>query len=95
MMERIDRQAITRDEAFKLTEKLIQKGTPNYIILDALIERGLSAYMANEVIKEARREHLNDVVTEDKKLSGTQIALIIVALAILLIIFFGIVYPVS
>lgn len=95
MMQRIDRQAITRDEAFKLTEKLIDKGTPNYIIRDALIEQGLSAYMANEVITEVRRAHLKDVQTEDNKLSSSQIALIIVALAILLIIFFGIVNPVS
>lgn len=95
MMQRIDKQAITQDEAFKLTDKLIVKGTPNYIIRDALIEHGLSAYQANQIITKVRRAHLHDVQTEEGGLSTTQVALIVIAVAILLIIFFGIVNPVS
>ena len=95
MMQRTQQQTFTRDDAFKLAEKLINNDTPNYIIRDALIERGLSAYMANEVITEVRRVHLNEVRFEDNKLSSSQIVMLVIAIAILLIVFFVVVNPVS
>lgn len=94
-MQRINEKSFTRDEAYELTEKLIHRDTPNYIIRDALIERGLSAQIANEVIREVRQQLLNENQFDDKNFSHTQIAMIIIALFILLIIFFSLANPVS
>jgi hypothetical protein len=93
-MQRTQQQTFTRDDAFKLTEKLIRKGTPNYIMRDALIERGISAYVANEVITEVRRVHLNEVYEEPRP-TVTQLVMIVIAIIILVMVFFVLVNPVS
>lgn len=95
MLQRMENRSFTRDDAFELTEKLIRKGTPNYIIRDALIERGMSAFVANEVITEVRRVHLSDTYLEPNYLSKTQIALVIVAVSIVVMMFFVLVNSVS
>ena len=95
MMQQVEKRTITRDEAVKLTEKMIRKGTINYIIRDELIERGLSGNMANKVIREVRQADLRSSEFEQQNLSHTQVALLIISLFIVLIIFFSIVNPVS
>lgn len=95
MLQRMENKSFTRDDAFELTEKLIRKGSPNYIIRDALVERGMSAFMANGVIIEVRRVHLNDAYLEPNYFSRTQIALIIVAVSIVIMLLFVLVNSVS
>ena len=94
MLQNIKQKTISKDEAFRLTEKLISKSTPDYIIRDALIERGMSAFAANEIISEMRSAYLYRV-DAPPAISGIRIALIMIAISLALIFFFLMVNSVS
>ena len=54
-MADVKARVINREEALKLVERIIDHDAANYLIREELIERGLSAYEANDVISEVRR----------------------------------------
>jgi hypothetical protein len=46
---------MSRDEAYSLVQRMVDKRISNYLIREALMDKGYSAYEANEVIASVRR----------------------------------------
>ena len=56
-MIQVRERRFTREEAIKLVKRMIRKDIMNYIIRDALLDKGFSVYEANTIIREVRREN--------------------------------------
>lgn len=92
-MAQVRDSQITYEEALDLVHRLVSNGTPDPIIRETLITRGLSASTAESIIREVRDEqntkresHINPY--------AMQVGLLIITLIMLFIIFMLLVAPV-
>ena len=82
---RRDLLTINQDEDYKLVKKLVERGTPSYIIRDHLIDRGHSAAFSNRLILYVRREvEAKDQYSNQVEALAVGVILLLVAIAIVL-----------
>ena len=85
-MAEIKERVISHDEACMLVKKLANHDTANYLIREVLMDRGLSAYEATEIITEVMRTHhekSSNIITDNLGLILMLLAIVALVLYVL------------
>lgn len=91
-MIQVRERLFTREQAINLVQDMIRKDMMNYIIRDALLDKGFSVYEANTIIREVRRENAEP---QEYRISPTIVAygLTIITFIMLMMILFLLIAP--
>ena len=91
-MIKVRERLFTREQAINLVQDMIRKDMMNYIIRDALLDKGFSVYEANEIIREVRRANAEP---QEYRISPAIVAygLTIITFIMLMMILFLLIAP--